>query len=137
MPAAIIGVAGYEANSLGVFQDLRARVRGRRGKGAMQVATLETSSLESLPPSDRGPEPLRLLGRALIIASTRFSIEFKSSQTIREMLSLVKTSDDGEAYVLFSRILLMAEDFLYGQRFDPSRTDDARKALNSLEVLWS
>ena len=53
------------------------------------------------------------------------------------MISLVKAKDDGEAFVAFSKVLLTAEDFLYGQRFDSSRTDEARKALSTLEVLWS
>jgi hypothetical protein len=136
VPAAIIGVAGYEAYGLGVFQELRTRVRGRE-RETVQLATLEGPALESLPAADRGPEPLRFFGRALLLASTRFSIVFRPSQTIREMLSLVKAKDDGEAFVAFSRVLLTAEDFLYGQRFDSSRTEDARKALFALQVLWS
>ena len=137
LPATIIGVAAYEANSLGVFEDLKVRLEERRGRRPGQVPTLETPPLESLPSADKGPEPLRLLGRALVLASTRFSIEFNPSQTIREMLSLAKTKEDGEAFVLFAKILLTAEDFLYGQKFDSSRTGDAWKALSSLEVLWS
>jgi len=136
LPATIIGVAAYEANSLGVFQDLRVRLRARN-RETLSLSTLEKPSIETLPPADRGPEPLRLFGRALILASTRFLIEFRPSQTIREMQSLVKAKDDGEAFVAFSRVLLTAEDFLYGKKFDSLRTDDARKALATLEVLWA
>jgi hypothetical protein len=137
LPAAIIGVTGYEAYSLGVFQDLRVRLRRQRNQEAVQVTTQERPSIESLLVTDRGPEPIRLFGRALVLASTRFSIAFRPSQTIREMLSLVKAKDDGEAFVLFSRVLLAAEDFLYGQKFESSLTAEARKALSTLEVLWS
>jgi len=137
LPATIIGVAAYEANTLGVFQDLRGRISGRRNQEAVLLGTLEKPSLETLPLADKGPEPLRLFGRALGLASTRFLIEFRSSQTIREMLSLVMAKDDGEAFVAFSRVLLTAEDFLYGKKFDASRTDDARKALSTLEELWA
>ena len=132
LPAAIIGVAGYEANSLGVFQSLR-----RRNQEATLSTLPEEASGIAVPSSDSGPEPLRLLRRALALASKRFTIVFRPSNTIRETLSMVKTRDDGEAFLLFSRVLLAAEDFLYGQRFDSSRTDDARRALSELEVLWS
>ena len=132
LPAAIVGAAGYEAYSLGVFQNLR----GRRQEEVVQLTAQTWASVESLVP-DNGPEPLKLFGRALALASTRFSIPFRSSQTIREMLSLVKVKDDGEAFVAFSRVLLTAEDFLYGQKFDSSRTAEARGALSTLEVLWS
>jgi hypothetical protein len=137
LPAAIIGVTGYEAYSLGVFQDLGVRLRRQRSQEAVQLAAQERPSIGSLLVTDKGPEPLRLLGRALVLASTRFSIAFRPSQTIREMLSLVKARDDGEAFVAFSRVLLTAEDFLYGQKFDSSLTTEARKALSTLEVLWS
>ena len=137
LPVAIIGVAGYEANSLGVFQGLRVRLGGRRDQEAVLLTSPEIPSAEVLPSPDRGPEPLRLFGRALVLASTRFSIIFRPSNTIREMISLVKARDDGEAFVAFSKVLLTAEDYLYGQRFDLSRTEEARKAFSTLEVLWS
>jgi hypothetical protein len=137
LPAAIIGVAGYEANSLGVFQDIRVRLRGRREQMTTPLAMMEKPSLGELPSPDRGPEPLRLFGRALLLASSRFSLEFRPSHTIREMLSLVKAKDDGEAFVMFSRILLTAEDYLYGRTFDSSRIDEARRAFATLEVLWA
>ena len=132
LPAAIIGVVGYEANSLGVFQNMR-----RPRQETALPAKLEVSPLEAVPSSDKGPEPLRLLGRALVLASRRFSISLGPSNTIREMLSLVKTKDDGAAFAMFSKVLLAAEDFLYAPSFDPSRTEGARKTLSELEVLWS
>jgi len=137
LPVAIFGVAGYEANSLGVFQGLRVRLRRGRNQEPVLLTSPVMPSTETLPSPDKGPEPLRLLGRALVLASTRFSIIFRPSNTIREMISLVRAKDDGEAFVAFSKVLLTAEDFLYGQRFDSSHTDEARKALNTLEVLWS
>ena len=136
LPATLIGVAAYEANSLGVFQGLRVRLGGR-SEEALSPGSTEKPFIETLPATDGSPEPLRLFGRALVLASTRFPIEFRPSQTIREMLSLVKAKDDGEAFVAFSSVLFTAEDFLYGKKFDSSRTDDARKALATLEVLWA
>ena len=137
LPAAVIGIGVYEANSLGVFQGVKARVEARRERESALMVTAERPSPATPPSYDKWPEVLRIYGRALVIASTRFSIVFKRSHTIREMLTLVKAKDDGEAFMAFSRILLVAEDFLYGRRFDPSRTSEVRQALNSLEILWS
>ena len=137
LPVAIVGAAGYEAYSLGVFQDLKTRIRRRGEPKTALLGAMNGPSIESLPWTYTGPEPLRLLGRALDLASRRFSIAFRASQTIREMLALVREKEDSEAFVAFSRILTTAEDFLYSKRFDPSSIDNARKALASLEVLWS
>jgi hypothetical protein len=135
LPGAVIGFGVYEANSLGVFRGMRQR----KDQGTTQMASppLERPSPDTQPLFSAGPEPLRLLGRALALASARFSLVFKRSQTIREVLSEVKDKDDGEAFVAFSKILSTAEDFLYGRRFESARVDDARQALTSLEVLWS
>ena len=135
LPAAVIGFGVYEANSLGVFRGMRQR----KDQGATHSAlvTLERPSPDALPIFAAGPEPLRLFGRALALASARFSLVFRPSQTIREMLSQVKDRDDGEAFVAFSKVLSTAENFLYGTGFDPARIDDARRALTNLEMLWS
>lgn len=136
LPAAVIVVGVYEANSLGAFQSFRARIRGRR----VQDTALETAAimptLEVVPRFEDGPEPLRLFGSALALAATRLSLVFRQSLTIREMLSLVRAKDDGEAYAAFATVLLMAEDFLYGTGVGQSRVDEARGALARLEALW-
>jgi hypothetical protein len=136
LPTAVIGVSAYEANSLGVFQSIAMRMRRRQTKGGIS-APAGAISLEVPPVHRTGPEPLEFLGRALELASARFSIGFRQSQTIREILSQVRAKDDGEAYVVFSKILLTAEDFLYGRGFDPVRTDETRREMKNLEALWS
>jgi hypothetical protein len=99
--------------------------------------TLEPPSSGIPPLHATGPEPLVFFGRALALASARFFITLRPSQTIREMLLQVTSKGEGEAFVAFAKVLLTAEDFLYGTRFDPARTDEARKALTRLETLWS
>ena len=136
LPAVIIGVGAFEANSLGVFRGIRERTRRGRGQGPALEAPVPRTLPEISLTYAGGPEPLSLFGRAATLASRRFSIAFQPSHTIREMLLMVKAKDDGESFVMFSNILLMAEDFLYGSGFDPSRTDEARRALTSLETVW-
>jgi hypothetical protein len=137
LPAVVVGVGVYEANSLGAFQGIRERMGRRKDQSATLLTPLGGPGPEALRPFNTGPEPLLLFGRALALASARFSLVFKPSQTIREILAEVKAKDDGEAFVAFSKVLSVAEDFLYGRGFDPARTGEARTALTDLEVLWS
>ena len=133
VPAAVIGVGAYEASNLGMF---RGRLVRRRQEEATTMAPPGGATPWVLQ-SHGGSEPLDLFSRALSLASARFSIAFSPSQTIREILLQVRAKDDGEAYVAFSKVLLAAEDFVYGRRFDSSRVVEAREALRELEVLWS
>ena len=136
LPAAVIGIAVYEADSLGAFQPFKARMSGRRAHDtAPQAAAVKPSLV--VQGFEDGPEPLRLFRRALALAATRLTLVFRQSLTIREMLSLARAKDGGEASAAFATVLLTAEDFLYGKGFEPSRLDEAREALARLEEIWS
>lgn len=136
LPAAVIGAVGYEANSLGAFEGIRGRVRRRRVQRAQRFEEVKEISYHVTPSPVGGPEQLLFFRRAVALASVRFLITFKPSMTIREMLSLVKSRDSEGAHAAFTTILLSTEDFLYGPKFDPARTEESRKALYSLEAVW-
>ena len=136
LPAAVVGVGLYEANSLGAFQPLKARIRGRRGPEAAAQTAAAMPSPETVLGDEDGPEPLRLFGRALAMAAARLSLVFRPNLTIREMLSLVTSKEGGEAAAAFATILLAAEDFLYGKGFEQSSLAEAREALARLEAAW-
>ena len=135
IPAAIIGIGAFEANSLGAFRGLGRR-RGKRGQDT-GVMLSEIPYPQVPPVHEAGPEPLELLGRALGLASARFYIVFQPSQTIREMLSQVGAREGGAALEAFSGVLSAAEEYIYGRSFDPARLEEARKAMADLEGLWS
>ena len=78
---------------------------------------------------------------ALALASRKFGITFAKSTTIQETIELVKSDNKSEGSTLFSKIALMAEDYLYGREKSEVeiQLDEQRiaEALSDLKKLWS
>jgi hypothetical protein len=134
LPVAAIGIIGYEADKLGAFEGLRRRSRGQEVSfeeaPTRLEATLATAAVIG------GPELLQAYRHALSLAAARFSIRFRPSQTIREIISSASLKESGSAILAFSEILLTVEDFLYAENFNASRLEGAKARLVELEGYW-
>lgn len=133
LPAAGIGIIGYEADRLGVFSALRRRTSGE--EPGLEELVIPAVGLESATATG-GPELVLAFRRALGLAARKYSIRFRQSQTIREIVSSVGIKDSGEGFTLFRDVMLTVEDFLYSERFDGARLKTANGWLARLEEVW-
>ncbi len=134
LPAAAIGIVGYEADRLGVFEALK-KSRSREEAEYEELFAGQAQDLTALD-LEGGPELLEAYRRALGLASKRFAIRFRKSQTIREMTAAVGARDSGEGFRLFRGIMLTAEDLLYSKDFERARLKTALDDLPKLEEAW-
>jgi hypothetical protein len=134
LPAAGVGIIGYEADKLGAFERLKRR--SNRQTVAFKEVRAEYAEALASAATVGGPELLQDYVKAMSLAAARFSVRFRPSQTIRETISLVGDKERGPALPAFSEILLTVEDFLYAERFDASRLEAMKKRLAELEGYW-
>jgi hypothetical protein len=134
LPVAAVGIIGYEADRLGVFEGLRNR-SGKKEALLEGPLTLPEPAL-AFSKAVEGPELLQIFRNALGLAQDRFTIEFRASQTIREIVAEVQAHEPGPGLAAFTEIMLTVEDFLYAEVFYLSRMDVAKKCLAELEGQW-
>ncbi len=135
VPLMFAGLVTFEAN----------QVRAFKKSAKMQEA--ETTHKEhpeaaQEPPQASGagggpvPEILACYKRAISLASGRFGLRFEESSTIREMAQEISRREASTGSEAFSGLMLTVEDFLYSERFDPSRVEEAKSHLATLEEVW-
>lgn len=132
LPAALVGIVGYEADKLGVF----AGARKKRGPATVmeEAATLEVfSELES---EQEANELIRIYLRSLRLASAKLHVGFRRSQTLREAVATVAPRGTGVGFERFASILMAVEDYAYGASFDQGRVEEAKEWLGDLEREW-
>jgi len=138
LPALGAGVTAYELESLGLTPRLRGSFRRANNAQTAELATrrpLLASPNTPLGPTERSSGIILLYLQALTLASRRLRIDFKESDTMREMIGEVWKLDGGGA-APFAIILFMTEDFLYSREFDLARVKVAEENLSKLRELW-
>lgn len=130
LPAAGVAVVGYEALKLGAFERFRKREEAEPMEESLPEAAVEFAE------SSAGHELLVVYLSALQLASKRFSVRFRKSQTIREALAAVRAKEDGPGAAAFAEIAASLEDFLYAPSFDQKRAASAKAKLAELEGHW-
>lgn len=131
VPAAGVGIVGYEADKLGIFSGARKK---RRLAPMVEEATQE--AFGELEMAKKGDELVRLYLKALRLASAKLQVGFRRSQTLREVLEEVGAKGAGKGLEPFASIVMALEDFAYGASFDSGRVEEARKSLAELEREW-
>ena len=135
LPVAGVGIVAYEADRLGAFEGLRRRSRKQQVAGFEQLVPGPSAAL-AIAEAPGGPELLQVFRNVLTLAATRFSLQYKPSQTIREIVALVESKESSPGAKAFREIMLTVEDFLYAEGFAASRLDTAKLRLNELEDRW-
>ena len=130
LPIACIVLVAYEAENLGLLE----RGDEEEAEAAEPVKTAGHGGEET--PAGEAAEPVALYRRALQVASLKFDLRFKGSQTIREALASVAASSPGKGLESFSEVSMAAEDFLYSKAFEGSRVAAMRAGLAKLEDEW-
>ena len=134
LPSLGIGLTGYELKSLGLLR------RPRRGSPDAGIAALRAKEqLESVAATERqrarSSGMLSVFYEALALAQRRFGIDFRESDTLREILDKL-AKGDVRGMELFSLIVGTTEDFLYAPRFDEGRVREAERQLAELRKEW-
>jgi hypothetical protein len=138
LPALGVGVTAYEFMNLGLLP--KARKRFTRTK-TQQISTGEiereahASAMKLVPAGVEVAGMILVYLQAVALASRRLGIDFRDSQTIREMVREVEKLDRSGSG-LFSKILLTTEDFLYAEQFDSKRAGEAEVNLAGLRHVW-
>jgi len=134
LPVAALGIIGYEGDRLGAFE----RLRNRSGKkeALLEEPLVPTETAPAFSEAVGGPELLQIYRRTLGLAQGKFSIRFRASQTIREIVAEVEAHESGPGFAAFKEIMLTVEDFLYAEIFYLSRVSVAKERLAELEGRW-
>jgi hypothetical protein len=135
VPVAAVGIIGYEADRFGVFAALR-QLRGRGQKGLSEEELLLEDEFSKPEMEGAISEAGMLYAQALSLARTKYSMHFRSSQTIREVVASVESRDVGKGATTFKEIMLIVEDAAYAKNFDAARLGAARVKLTELEGSW-
>jgi hypothetical protein len=78
---------------------------------------------------------LAVFYETLALAQRNFVVNFRESDTLREILAEV-AMEDARGNELFSSIVRTTEDFLYAPRFDEGRVREAEQQLAELRKEW-
>ena len=129
-----IGLTGYELKSLGLLRRPR-----RESLDAGIAAVRAKEQLESVAATERyrtrSKGMLSVFYEALTLAQRKFGIDFRESDTLREILDKL-AKGDVRGMELFSSIVGTTEDFLYAPRFDEGRVQGAERQLAELRKEW-
>ena len=134
LPVAAIGLIGYEADKLGAFDGLKRRPKPE--EAWMKEFLAEPEQVPTRTEFAGGSELLQTYRLALILASKKLKVRFRSSQTLREMVDAVRAKESGPASDAFGEIMSATEDFLYAEAFDVTRLASAKARLVDLEGYW-
>jgi hypothetical protein len=137
LPALGVGVGAYEFMNLGLLPKLRTRFTRAKRQQATMSEFEESANLPTTPlPEGTGPTGMiAIYAQAIALASRRFGIRFRDSETIREIIREVEKLDRS-GMELFSEIMLATEDFLYSKEFDLERIKGVETDLARLRGVW-
>ena len=134
LPSLGVGMTAYELKSLGLLR------RPRRETANAPVEAFRTQEqLEGMAATERhrmqSTGMLSVFYEALALAQKRFGIDFRESDTLREILAKVEKKE-ASGVELFASIVMTTEDFLYAPKIDEARLLEAQRQLAELKKEW-
>jgi len=134
LPSLGVGLTTYELKSLGLL-----RMSRKDAEDAGMAAFRAKEQLESVAATERqragSTGMLSVFYEAEALAQRRFGINFRESDTLREILDKV-WKEDAKGGEIFASIVSATEDFLYAPKFDERRVGEAERELAELRKAW-
>jgi hypothetical protein len=131
IPLVAIGSLAYGAVSLSLMRRRRTR------RDASAILTQEQALLlEPAALTKDNPAMVFLFLQTTGMAAERFQISFGRNLTLRETAEKIAQVSDPRTAGISTRVLMMAEEFLYAKTFDEARVKEAEGYVAELRELW-